>query len=92
MAPQDIPPRLSHIQVARSEFVEECCQSGSIHHAPTTQKPKADHLARIGDLQREVGNLAEAIASGRLKSSPAVLAKRLTGTESELSRLQAGRG
>jgi hypothetical protein len=52
--------------------------------------PKADHSARIGELQREVGNLTEAIASGLLKSSPA-LAKRLTVTESELSRLQAER-
>jgi hypothetical protein len=32
-----------------------------------TQKPKADHSARIGELQREVENLTEAIASGLLK-------------------------
>jgi hypothetical protein len=54
------------------------------------QKPKADHSPRIGELQREVGNLTEAIASGLLKASPA-LAKRLAVTESELSRLQAER-
>jgi hypothetical protein len=54
------------------------------------QKPKADHSPRIAELQREVGNLTEAIASGLLKASPA-LAKRLAVTESELSRLQAER-
>ena len=36
-----------------------------------TQKPKAYHAARIGELKREAGSLAEAFTSGLLKTSPA---------------------
>jgi site-specific DNA recombinase len=50
-------------------------------------KPKADSGKRIAELTREVENLADAIASGLMKVSPA-LAKRLEGAESELQRLQ----
>jgi site-specific DNA recombinase len=50
-------------------------------------KPKADNGKRIAELTREVENLADAIAGGLLKVSPA-LAKRLEGAESELQRLQ----
>jgi hypothetical protein len=63
--------------------------SGQTSCSPAS-KPKADASARMAELQREVENLAEAIAGGLLKSSP-TLAKRLVATESELSRLQAQR-
>jgi hypothetical protein len=40
---------------------------------------------RIAELQREIENLANAVASGLLKSSPA-LGKRLAAAERELDR------
>ena len=52
------------------------------------RQPVADHGKRIAELRREIGNLADAIASGLLKSSPA-LAQRLQAAEAELSRLEA---
>lgn len=52
------------------------------------KKPRTDSGPRIAELLREVENLADAIASGLLKSSPA-LAKRLSTAEEELGRLQA---
>ncbi len=53
-------------------------------------KPKADNGARIAELEREIEDLADAIASGLLRSSP-TLAKRLAAAEEELGRLQAER-
>ena len=50
--------------------------------------PKANHGKRIAELQREIGNLTDAIASGMLKASPA-LAQRLQAAEAELARLDA---
>ena len=52
------------------------------------ERPKADHGRRIAQLQAEVANLTDAIASGLLRSSPA-LAQKLTITEEELARLEA---
>ena len=51
-------------------------------------KPKADNSKRIATLTAEIGNLADAIASGILKASPA-LATKLAAAESELEQLQA---
>jgi DNA invertase Pin-like site-specific DNA recombinase len=51
-------------------------------------KPDTRALARIAELEREVGNLVGAIAGGVLKASPA-LGRRLAATEEELARLKA---
>jgi site-specific DNA recombinase len=53
-------------------------------------KAKANSAPRIAELQREIGNLTDAIAAGLLKSSPA-LGKRLNAAESEFARLEADR-
>jgi site-specific DNA recombinase len=47
-----------------------------------------DHAPRIGQLRDQIGNLADAMASGALKASPA-LAQRLTAAEAELGQLMA---
>jgi site-specific DNA recombinase len=52
------------------------------------RQPKADSGKRVAELRREIGNLADAIASGLLKSSPA-LAQRLQAAEANLARLEA---
>ncbi|MGH6741858.1 MAG: recombinase family protein, partial [Bradyrhizobium sp.] len=52
-----------------------------------SNQPKADYGKRIAELGREIENLADAVASGLLKSSPA-LATRLQVAEKELARLQ----
>lgn len=49
---------------------------------------KSDDRAQIAELEREVSTLVDAIASGALRSSPA-LAKRLQDTEAALTRLKA---
>ena len=49
---------------------------------------KPNHGKRIGELRGEIDNLTDAIASGMLKSSPA-LAQRLQAAEAELARLEA---
>jgi site-specific DNA recombinase len=54
-----------------------------------SQKPESSG-ARIRELQVQVGNLTEAVASGALRASPAIAA-RLTAAEEELERLQAER-
>jgi hypothetical protein len=52
-------------------------------------KPKAvDNAPRIVQLREQIGNLADAIASGALKASPA-LAERLAAAEAELGHLTA---
>jgi site-specific DNA recombinase len=51
-------------------------------------KPKADNGKRIAELAKEIEHLADAIAGGLLKASPA-LAKRLAAAETELEGLQA---
>jgi hypothetical protein len=50
--------------------------------------PRANHGKRIAELRHEVANLTDAIASGMLKSSPA-LGQRLQAAEGELARLDA---
>jgi hypothetical protein len=55
--------------------------------ADAQRAPVVDHK-RIVELEDQVANLEEAIATGALKSSPA-LAGRLAAAESELERLQA---
>jgi site-specific DNA recombinase len=51
--------------------------------------PKAANTApRISELRRQIENLAEAIANGALRASPA-LAERLAAGEAELGRLTA---
>ncbi|TLZ59058.1 MAG: hypothetical protein E6K20_16700, partial [Gammaproteobacteria bacterium] len=52
------------------------------------RQPKADHGKRIAELKREIDNLADAVAAGMLKSSPA-LGERLQAAEAELARLEA---
>jgi site-specific DNA recombinase len=47
-----------------------------------------DHGRRIAQLQTEIDNLIQAIATGALRSSPAI-GQRLQGAEAELARLQA---
>jgi site-specific DNA recombinase len=54
------------------------------------RRPKVDQGKRIAALTVEIGNLTDAIASGMLKSSPA-LALRLQAAEAELARLEAAR-
>ena len=50
-------------------------------------KPKVvDGAPRIAQLRTQIGNLADAVASGALKASPA-LAERLAGAEVELAQL-----
>ena len=49
-------------------------------------RPKVDR-GRLRELEREVDNLVNAIATGALRNSPA-LAARLTAAESELARLK----
>jgi|HubBroStandDraft_4_1064222.scaffolds.fasta_scaffold02724_5 site-specific DNA recombinase len=55
--------------------------------ADAQRAPAVDHK-RIAELEDQVANLAEAIATGALKSSPA-LAGRLSAAEGELERLRA---
>ena len=55
--------------------------------AERQRTPAVDHK-RIAELEDQVANLAEAIATGALKSSPA-LAGRLAAAEGELERLRA---
>jgi hypothetical protein len=45
-------------------------------------------MSRCTELEKEIGNLADAVAAGLLKSSPE-LAKRLARAKSELERLRA---
>ena len=53
------------------------------------QRPaRPDPSARIAELEETVGNLADAIASGALRSSP-VIAARLRAAEDELATLRA---
>jgi site-specific DNA recombinase len=53
------------------------------------ERPKAvDNGNRIGELRNQVANLTDAIASGLLRTSPAI-ADRLAAAETELSRLLA---
>ena len=55
--------------------------------ADMRRKPSESKF-RVADLEREVGNLADAIASGALKASPA-LGARLAAAEAELEKLRA---
>lgn len=72
------------------EAIEEICRR--VRAALKAGKPKAlDHTGRIGQLKGEIENLADAIANGALRASPA-LAKRLTAAEEELERLTSAQG
>ena len=53
-----------------------------------SKKPAADNGKAVAKLRAEVANLADAIATGALRSSPA-LAARLQSAERELARLEA---
>ena len=55
---------------------------------PAGRKPKADSGKRAAELQREIENLADAIAGRLLKSSP-TLARNLAAAEAELAKVQA---
>jgi hypothetical protein len=57
---------------------------GAVERMRTRAKPDG---ARMAQLSEEVANLTEAIASGMLKSSPAI-GERLNQAEGELRRLQ----
>ena len=50
-------------------------------------RPKAANPARIAQLESEIDNLVNALATGALRSSPA-LASRLAAAEAELARLK----
>jgi site-specific DNA recombinase len=56
------------------------------HVMKARRAPKID-TARVTELQREIANIADAIAGGLLRSSPA-LAQRLASAEAELARLE----
>jgi site-specific DNA recombinase len=58
--------------------------------ARQAEKPRTDLRQKIGDLEKEVENLTDAIAGGLLRSSPA-LAQRLAKAEDELARMKAAR-
>lgn len=67
--------------------IEEICRR--VRAALRAPKLKAvDHSARIAQLKAEIGNLADAIASGVLRASP-TLAARLASAEDELTLLQS---
>jgi len=77
------------LQGIRTELLSDEAVQAAIkaaHRVLAAQKP-ADDSKRIGKLETEVENLADAIASGALKSSPA-LASRLAKAEQELARLE----
>jgi hypothetical protein len=60
-----------------------------VRAALRARKPKApDHAGRIKHLRVKIDNLADAIASGALRSSPTIAAK-LAAAEGELERLTA---
>jgi len=69
------------------EIIDEICRR--VRAALRKPKIKApDNAARIAELQSQVENLADAIASGSLRTSPA-LAARLGAAEAELEELKA---
>ncbi len=83
-----IPPGL--LQGIRAELLSDEAVQAAInaaHHVLAAQKP-ADNGKQIGKLKAKVDNLADAIAGGALKSSPA-LASRLAKAEKELATLEA---
>jgi site-specific DNA recombinase len=64
---------------------EICAQVRAALRAP---KPKAsDSAPRIAQLKTEIGNIADAIASGALRASP-TMANRLAAAEAELDSLE----
>ncbi len=64
---------------------EICRRARAALNAP---KPKApDSAPRIAQLKAEIGNIADAIASGVLRASP-TLANRLSAAEAELKHLE----
>jgi site-specific DNA recombinase len=78
------------LQGIRAELLsDEAIQTAikAAHRVLAAQKP-ADDSKRIVKLKAEIENLADAIASGALKSSPA-LASRLAKAEKELATLEA---
>jgi site-specific DNA recombinase len=74
-------------QLLAPDVIDEFERKFAKRIAEDAHKPK-QNLARMAELDREVGNLADAIASGLLKPSPA-LANRLATAESELAMLKA---
>jgi 2-oxo-4-hydroxy-4-carboxy--5-ureidoimidazoline (OHCU) decarboxylase len=52
------------------------------------RKPKADLKKRAAELHQQIEHLADAIAKGLLRSSPA-LARKLAAAEAELAKVQA---
>ncbi len=74
----------------RSELLSEDAVQAAIkaaHRVLNEQKP-VDTAKRESELSGEIENLADAIATGALKSSPA-LASRLAKAEQELAKLEA---
>jgi site-specific DNA recombinase len=70
--------------------IEEICGRvrAAMRNLPKAKTP--DNAARIAQLKAQIGNLADAIASGMLSTSP-TLAARLAAAEGELERLIAVR-
>jgi hypothetical protein len=52
-----------------------------------SKRKATDNSARIGELKRQIENLADAIACGALRASPTIAA-RLAGAEAELEQLE----
>ena len=74
-------------QMRSPAVIEEICKR--VRAALRAKAPKTpDHAARIAQLKAEVDNLADAVASGALRASPA-LAKRLATAEAELQQLES---
>jgi hypothetical protein len=72
--------------------IEDLCRRvrALLRRQPKAQATTPDNTARIAALRAQVENLADAVASGAFRSSPA-LAKRLAAAEEELAQLEAVR-
>jgi site-specific DNA recombinase len=72
-------------------FVAEVERAFGLALAARTRLQKSGQsAARISELEREIGNLADAVAFGLLRTSPA-LAQRLAAAEAELAPLKLAR-
>jgi site-specific DNA recombinase len=67
--------------------VVEAARRALVARLRKTAQPPAPSGKRIAELEREVGNLADAIGQGALRASPTIAA-RLASAEAELDRLR----
>jgi DNA invertase Pin-like site-specific DNA recombinase len=72
------------------DVIEEICRRVRATLRETTRRAKPpDHAAPIAQLKAEIANLADAIASGVLRTSPTLAARLMATAEQELARLAA---